>query len=527
MRRRTLALAALAAFIGCGGDAPAGPPPGAVRITVTWPGASPEAVERELLTPLEDATAGLPGVARVDGRAVENVAVIELAARSPAAVERLAAAARDAVSTALPRLPADARPPMITRAWRTPTVLAIVPLPATDDPRRATDRGRELQRRTEVLEGVTAVDVCGLVDDQLQVRLDPARLAAYGLTATDLLAALRANTALPAGRIDATGVATTIRTTGAGLADLEGLPLRDGVRLRDVAVLERAAVASCVGHTPAGPGLIVAIEVRSPATARAVAAALRDDGAEVLPPQTVVGLVALPDADADVDAIAGELLRAGAAAVRVRREPPALEVLVAAGVDERALAAIDGIVARRGLGAVRWAGRGVVALEALLPAADLDVALTTGERAVAALTAAGYPPLVDPRRAVSREITIDRARAADLGVPVVAVADALRVSLGDAPLSHVVDGPDELEVRIAWPPGEEPHLDLTVTSPRVGAVPLRDLVTVTAHSGPSAIVHRDRRRVVAVWLRVPAGRRAALARAIHDALPTATVGDAW
>ena len=33
MRRRTLALAALATSIGCGGDAPAGPPPGAVRIT--------------------------------------------------------------------------------------------------------------------------------------------------------------------------------------------------------------------------------------------------------------------------------------------------------------------------------------------------------------------------------------------------------------------------------------------------------------------------------------------------------------
>ncbi|MBL8620742.1 MAG: efflux RND transporter permease subunit [Myxococcales bacterium] len=526
MRRRTLALATLV-VIGCGGDAPAGPPPGAVRITVTWPGASPEAVERELLTPLEDATAGLPGVVRVDGRAVENVAVVELAARSPAAVERLAAAARDAITAALPRLPADAAPPMITRAWRTPTVLAIVPLPSTDDPRRAGARGRELQRRTEVLSGVTAVDVCGLVDDQLLVRLDPPRLAAYGLTATDLLAALRANTALPAGRIDTTGVATTIRTTGAGLADLEGLPLRDGVRLRDVATIERAAVAPCVGHTPAGPALIVAIEVASPAAARAVATALRGDGADVLPAQAVVGHVALPDVAADGDAIAGELLRAGATAVRVRREPPALEVLVAAGVDERALAAIDGAVARRGFGAVRWAGRGVVALEALLPAADLDVALTTGERAVAALSAVGYPPRVDPRRAASREITIDRARAADLGVPVVAIADALRVALGDATLSHVVDGPDELAVRVAWPPGDAPRLDLTVASPRLGAVPLRDLVTVTEHSGPSAIVHRDRRRVVAVWVRVPAGRRGALGRAIHDALPTATVSDAW
>ena len=168
----------------------------------------------------------------------------------------------------------------------------------------------------------------------------------------------------------------------------------------------------------------------------------------------------------------------------------------------------------------------MVALEALLPAADLDVALTTGERAVAALSAVGYPPRVDPRRAASREITIDRARAADLGVPVVAIADALRVALGDATLSHVVDGPDELAVRVAWPPGDAPHLDLTVAS-RLGAVPLRDLVTVTEHSGPSAIVHRDRRRVVALWLRVPPGRRAALTRAVRAALPAATVADAW
>lgn len=523
---RRLALAALVA-VGCGGDAPSSPPPGAVRITATWPGASPAAVERELLAPLEQATAGLPGVVRVDGRAAEGVAVIELAVRSRAAFEQLAIAARDAVTAALPTLPADAAPPMITRAWRAPTVLAIVPLAPTDDPRGADARGRELRRHTEVLTGVAAVDVCGLVDEQLQVRLDPPRLAAYGLTATDLLAALRADTALPAGRVDVAGVATTIRTTGAGLTDLEALPLRDGVRLRDVAVLERAAVAPCVGHTPAGRALIVAIDVASPASARAVATALRAGGAEVLPAQAVVGYVALPDATADGDAIAGELLRAGATAVRVRREPPALEVLVAEGVDARALPAIDGAVARRGLGAIRWAGRGVVALEALLPADDVDAALITSERAVAALTAAGHPPLVEPRRTVSREIAIDRARAADLGVPVSAVADALRVAVGGATLSHVVDGPDELDVEIAWPPGDAPHLDLTVASSRVGAVALRDLVTITEGSGPSAIIHRDRRRVVAVWLRVPTGRRAALLRAVRTALPAATINDAW
>lgn len=525
MRRHRLALAALL-VVGCGGDAPPAPPIGAVRVTVTWPGASPETVESALLTPLEQLTAGLPDVVRIDGQAAEGVAIVELAARTPAALDRLAEAARAALADAAPRLPTDASAPMITKAQRTLPVLAIVPLPATDDPRRADARGRELARRTEVMNGVREVDVCGRIDDQLQLRLDPLRLAAAGVTSTELMAALR-NDAVPAGRLDLPGSMTTIRTTGAGLADLESLPLRPGVQLRDVATVTRAAVAPCVAHTPAGRALLVTVEASSLPAARAVATALRDGGAEVLPARTVIGQVALPDATTAVDAVVGELLEAGAAAVRVRREPPALEALVAAGADERALAAIDEVAVRRGLGAVRWAGRGVVALEALVPADDLEAALTTAARGGAELTAAGHPARIEPRRAVTHEVTIDRVRAADFGVSVVAVAEALRLAAGDAWLGSVHDGADALDVRTAWPPGDDLHLELTVASPRVGTVPLRELVTVTAHDGPAAILHRDRGRVVALWLRVPPGRRAALTRTIRAALPTATVADAW
>lgn len=525
MRRRTLALAALLAIAACGGDAAGPPPAGAVRITVTWPGASPETVESALLTPLEQLAAGLPDVVRVDGQAAEGVAIVELAARTPAALDRLAEAARAALADAAPRLPTDAGAPMISKAQRTLPVLAIVPLPATDDPRRADARGRELARRTEVMNGVRAVDVCGRVDDQLQVRLDPLRLAAAGVTTTEFMTALR-NDAVPAGRLDLPGSATTIRTTGAGLADLEALPLRPGVQLRDVATIARAAIAPCVAHTPAGRALVVTVEASALPAARAVATALRDGGAEVLPARTVVGQVALPDAATDVDAAIGELLEAGAAAVRVRREPPALEALVAAGADERALAAIDAVAARRGLGAVRWAGRGVVALEALVPADDLEAALTIAARGGAELTAAGHPARIEPRRTVTREVTIDRVRAADLGVSVLAVADALRLATG-AWLGRFTDGSDALDVHATWPAGDDLHLDLTVASPRLGAVPLRELVTVTAHDGPAAILHRDRRRVVALWLRVPPGRRAALTHAVRAALPAATVADAW
>ena len=123
-------------------------------------------------------------------------------------------------------------------------------------------------------------------------------------------------------------------------------------------------------------------------------------------------------------------------------------------------------------------------------------------------------------------MTIDRVRAADLGVSVLAVADALRLATG-AWLGRFTDGADALDVHATWPAGDDLHLDLTVASPRLGAVPLRELVTVTAHDGPAAILHRDRRRVVALWLRVPPGRRAALTHAVRAALPAATVADAW
>ena len=58
--------------------------------------------------------------------------------------------------------------------------------------------------------------------------------------------------------------------------------------------------------------------------------------------------------------------------------------------------------------------------------------------------------------------------------------EALRLAAGDAWLGSVHDGADALDVRTAWPPGDDLHLELTVASPRVGTVPLRELVTVTA-----------------------------------------------
>ena len=70
MRRRTLALAALLAIAACGGDAAGPPPAGAVRITVTWPGASPETVESAPVAPAVEPPAVLP-MSRVGGPCVD------------------------------------------------------------------------------------------------------------------------------------------------------------------------------------------------------------------------------------------------------------------------------------------------------------------------------------------------------------------------------------------------------------------------------------------------------------------------
>jgi hydrophobe/amphiphile efflux-1 (HAE1) family protein len=98
------------------------------------------------------------------------------------------------------------------------------------------------------------------------------------------------------------------------------------------------------------------------------------------------------------------------------------------------------------------------------------------------------------------EITVDRARAADLGVQVADVASALQLLVAGQKVSTFADRGEQYDIRLRatedYRTQQEKLRLLNVTSRKVGMVSLADVVTIRAQSGPSTINRYARERQV-------------------------------
>jgi multidrug efflux pump subunit AcrB len=98
--------------------------------------------------------------------------------------------------------------------------------------------------------------------------------------------------------------------------------------------------------------------------------------------------------------------------------------------------------------------------------------------------------------------TVDRAKAADLGVAVADVADTLRLLVGGLKVSTYAEKGEQYDVRLRadqkYRSDAQGLALVTVPSAKHGAVPLRDLVELKASSGPASIFRDHRQRQVTV-----------------------------
>jgi len=201
-------------------------------VDVRYPGASPEAVERELTKLIEETVNSIAGVKRITSRSFEGRSQTSVEFSLNADMARAMQDLRDRVSAAQPAFPRDAKAPLITR-FDNENSQPVVNLALLS----ATRGGRELSllaeqtvaKRLQRVEGVARVDMSGLATRELRIDLDPARLRAYGVTPAQIAAALReANADQPVGLLSGPVQDTLLRVEG---------------RVRDPRQFERLVVA--------------------------------------------------------------------------------------------------------------------------------------------------------------------------------------------------------------------------------------------------------------------------------------------
>ncbi len=215
-----------------------------VTVTTTWPAADPALVESDVTEVLERELNGVEGVRTISSSSQDGASTITMEFELGRDLEAAANDVRSRVSRARKRLPDDVDEPVVEKSDALAQTVMFIRLGAEGrDLLEATEIAENIVRsRLENVSGVSGVDIFGGRVFAMRVELDAARMAARGVTVSDIDAALRAgNVDLPAGRIEGQATQLAIQLEG-GLRTPEefgALVLRsDGLRtvyLRDVA----------------------------------------------------------------------------------------------------------------------------------------------------------------------------------------------------------------------------------------------------------------------------------------------------
>lgn len=177
-----------------------------LSIAVEYPGASPEAIENDLLKPIEEAVNAVEGVKRIWGTAREGIGYVAIEFDLSVDIGRATQETRDKVAQLQPRFPRDARPPLISRTNEDENQQPIINLAAYSDRRSlrevSTLVDQIIVKRLQTVIGVGSIEVRGQVERQVQILLKPAALESLRIGVDQVIAAVQAaNRDLPAGAI--------------------------------------------------------------------------------------------------------------------------------------------------------------------------------------------------------------------------------------------------------------------------------------------------------------------------------------
>src|SRR5690349_9235553 len=215
-----------------------------VTIMTTYYGADPDVIAGFITTPLEQAIAQANGIDYMTSTSQSGVSTITVYLRLNYDSSKALTEINTKVSSVLNRLPAGTQQPILTvKVGQTIDAMYIGFNSTELAPNQITDYlVRVVQPKLQAVEGVQTAELLGAKNFALRAWLDPQKLAAYGLTATDVSTALASNDFLSAlGRTKGQMVQVNLKASTSlhSLDEFRNLVLKQAngaiVRLKDVA----------------------------------------------------------------------------------------------------------------------------------------------------------------------------------------------------------------------------------------------------------------------------------------------------
>jgi hydrophobic/amphiphilic exporter-1 (mainly G- bacteria), HAE1 family len=166
-----------------------------VAVVATYPGASPQDMERMVIKPIEDQMTGIDNLDELTATAQEGSAVVIVQFKMGTDLNLAAVDVQRRVDTARVYMPTDLDPPVVTKAGQSepPLLDVAVSSKSLSQPQIADLINSQITPLIEQVPNVQSVDVYGSATREFHVEPDPVKLDGTSATLEDIFNAVQVN----------------------------------------------------------------------------------------------------------------------------------------------------------------------------------------------------------------------------------------------------------------------------------------------------------------------------------------------
>jgi multidrug efflux pump len=189
--------------------------PPIINVRTTYVGANADVIEAQITEPLEEAINGIAGIKSLTSTSNDGTSNITVEFDVGADLEAAANDVRDKVSGAQRNLPPDTEPPVVSKADSDSQPIVFLNVQSeTRSLLEISDIANNIfKERLQTIPGVSTVQIWGEKRYAIRMRMDPLKMASYGITPLDVLNKVQSeNVELPSGRIEGSAIELSVRT---------------------------------------------------------------------------------------------------------------------------------------------------------------------------------------------------------------------------------------------------------------------------------------------------------------------------
>ncbi|NKB72126.1 MAG: hypothetical protein GKR89_34035 [Candidatus Latescibacteria bacterium] len=186
-----------------------------IVVNTVYVGAPPQDMENLITRPIEKELQGLEDVKEIRSSSVEGGSSITVEFNPDIDIDKALQRVKDRVDLAKGELPLEAEDPIVLEINFSNIPIMLVNLAGDYGLVRLKEIGEDLADDIETIPGVLKVDLAGGLEREVQVDVDPDRLAAYELSIQDVVEAIqRENISLPGGSMELGPFNYSVRVPG-------------------------------------------------------------------------------------------------------------------------------------------------------------------------------------------------------------------------------------------------------------------------------------------------------------------------